>query len=126
MTRLVFSGVTKYVKWLVLPFLTITTVSGCHVTRWTQVQIASDPAPAVVTIEETGNTVAVAPGLYEIPAKFMYLEPRHLFWTFTFRRTDSTDDRVRVELSEWYKTRDDAKHQPNPPRVYGVLKPIPK
>lgn len=117
--------ISHFLTRTLIPILGILALTGCQVTRWTQVQIASDPAPAVVTIVETGNTVAMAPGLYEIPAKFMCFEPKRLVWTFSFRRLDRLDDQVRVELSDWYNTREDAKHQKNPPRIYGLLKPIP-
>jgi hypothetical protein len=98
-------------------------LAGCAVTRWQAVQATADPAPAYITIAETGATYGPAPGRIIIRERFGPLEPRDRTYTFRFRK-DQLEDRVSVRLRDWLGSLQAANQEVAPIKVMGMLKPL--
>lgn len=107
--------------WHFLIVFAATHLTGCAYQLWTQVKVSSDPSPSVVTIRETGRTIATAPGIYEFSEWFWPFESIERQYTFVFRKPGRTNDEVPVRLRDWKWSRESALSISDPVYVYGIL-----
>ena len=110
--------------WSVAAVVATIGLGGCAVTRWQAVQVTADPAPAYVTIIETGASYGPAPDRIIIRERFGWLEPRDRSFTFRFRKAEQLEDRVPVRLRDWLTSLQAAEMETAPIKVMGFLKPV--
>jgi hypothetical protein len=98
-------------------------LGACTVVRWQAVQanVESTQAPAYLSIKETGADYGPIPSEVYVREKFDLLEPRVRFYTFVFRKKGLASDEVRVRLDDWKCSPEDAKRDPNPIAIRGIL-----